>query len=56
MWDFIDKFFFGTVRPLRQLHMPKRVKLIESGGELMNYASFQGRSFLMKYETCSPQG
>jgi len=28
--------FFSTMKPLWQVHMPKRVKLIDSKGELMN--------------------
>jgi hypothetical protein len=39
-----------------QVHTPKRVKLIDSKGELMNCIGFKGMSLLMKYETHNLQG
>jgi len=48
--------FFSTMKTSWQVHMPKRVKLIDSKGELMNNVSFRGRSFSTMYKVHSFQG
>ncbi len=45
MWDPTKIKRFGIMRSLWQVHMPKRVKLINSRSELMNCVGFRGKTF-----------
>ncbi len=38
---------------LSQVHMLKRVKLIDFRGEFMNYVGFRENNLLMKYKVCN---
>ncbi len=49
-------FYFSTMKPLWQVHMPERAKLINYKGKLMKCVNFKKRNLLMKYKVCNLRG